>query len=422
MPETNALQERLLSVPNFKNSKEKKEYLEAMFRGEVPFALANGGMGIDFSGEEFVISMMRSRAIGVLSASAPGYEFIRPGLKIKGKTIDEYSAKERKEIFYQWNKIALDKMVANVRQQCKYGILGANCMKILDHYDSTREDMIANGEIDIGFVGAGLATDLPERMSQGDAQHMYYVPIVSSVLAARGILRSAKQCKGRFPDAFYVELPPEAGGHIASRRNENDPKEFDPQTIKEGIEKMLKKYGVTKHVPIILAGGIAFRDQIEHAHSLGYEVAMATPLLLSQESGMPNKTLVEKYLNPDISVIDDRKSSTGYESRRLDTPYTERTPESIRRNIRRCVQCVMPSCKYMEGANDLKTDDNYCIANDLSRARFGMDNGILFVGKGIYELRASGIYEFNGKPYIPIIREILHALMNMNAPKISDMA
>ena len=393
--------------------------MEAVFHGEEPFPLVNGGMGIDFTGRELVVSMMRNKAMGVLSASAPGYEVMRPGLKIDGKELHEYGFAERRELFHQSNKTALDKMVADVREQCVHGILGANCMKILDHYEPTLEDMVANKDIDIGFFGAGLPRDLPERMAQDDAKHMYYVPIVSSVPAAELLIRAAIKKKGRIPDAFYVELPQYAGGHLGWMKDDNEhPERFDPEKIKEEMEAMLKKYGIKKHIPLILAGGIAFKDQIEKAHSLGYEVAMATPLLLSQESGMPNETIEEFYLNPDVGVITDQKSPTGFWSRRLDASHTERTPESIRRNVSRCVQCVIKVCKYMKGIKDIEADDNYCIANDLTRARFGLNNGILFVGEGINQLRKSGIYERDGKPYIPTIREILHKLLSMNAPDL----
>ncbi|MBT3293612.1 hypothetical protein HN512_00895 [Candidatus Peregrinibacteria bacterium] len=421
MSEVNALESRLLSVPNLDSKGDKEEYLNAVFRGEVDFPLANGGMGIDFSGSTFAAEMMNNNAIGSASLSAHGYELLRPGLKIDGKELHEYSAKERIALLEVYNRSSVERIIKEVREKCEYGVFGANIMHIVHHFGSTLEDVIKSGEIDILNIGAGMPNKgFLKRLNEEDAQHIRYEPIVSSVFAARMIMRTALKNDGRIPDAFYVELPTIAGGHLGWLKDDHEhPERFDPNTIyndmRDMIDGMLEQYGIKKkHIPIIFAGGYAFQDQIESAPGEG--VAMATPLLLSQESGMPNETITEQYLNPDIGVITDQMSPTGFWSRRLDTPHTERTDESIKHNVSRCVGCVLENCKYLLGASDVEKDANYCIGHDLSRARFGLPNGTLFVNANIKELRDSGIYERDGELYVPEIKEILHALFRMNAP------
>ncbi|MBT4367524.1 hypothetical protein HOD24_04000, partial [Candidatus Peregrinibacteria bacterium] len=384
MPEVNALESRLLSVPNLDSEEDKEVYLNAVFRGEVDFPLSNGGMGIDFSGAPLAAEMMDNNAIGKVSLSAHGYELLRPGLDINGKQLHEYSAPERRALLEEWNRIAIEEIITEVREKSEHGVLGANCMHILHHFDPTLETIIKSKEIDIGEFGAGMpSVGMLQRLNEEDAQHMRYVPIVSSVFAAQVIMRYALRNNGRIPDAFYVELPNIAGGHLGWLKDDHEhPERFDPETIYNGmlemIDKMFKRHeSKRKHIPIIFAGGYAFKDQIESAPGDG--VAMATPLLLSQESGMPNETITDKYLNPYIGVITDQMSPTGFWSRRLDTPHTERTDESIKHNVSRCVGCVLEHCKYLLGASDAEKDANYCIGHDLSRARFGLPNGTLFV-------------------------------------------
>ncbi|MFA6259566.1 MAG: nitronate monooxygenase [Candidatus Peribacteraceae bacterium] len=400
-------------MPSLNSSAEKQEYLDALFTGEERFPLLNGGMGIDFTDETFVAEMARQRRIGVFAFSAPGYRVLENDLS-------HMTPQQRVQTLRASNQCAIAQKTQHVRDQHEHAIVGANVMKILEDYPATIEDIIASKRIDILFVGAGLPRDLLKRMAQDDAKHMRYVPIISSAGIAELFEKLADRGKGKRPDAYYVELPQFAGGHLGVLKGQdpNDTDTFDPVRIREELQ------GIAPGRPVILAGGIAYRDQVQAAFDEGYQgAAMGTRLLLTQESGLSDGISRDMYLDPSRDVCVDAHSPTGYMARRLDVACTERTAESVRQAIRNCVSCVKArDCEFCKNASATNgelqqpEDPHYCIARDLTSTRLGIAK-ICFTGSQIVTIRHDPLYESDGERYVPTLAEALEYALNHDAPQ-----
>ncbi|MBU2213749.1 nitronate monooxygenase [Patescibacteria group bacterium] len=415
-----SLRERL-SVPEFKNQREKQEFLQSMVNGEVevvPFM--NGGMGVGITEKETLEAMDKARGIGVYSAALPGHRIAQEGVELQTpRHLEEVNAEE------------IQRLSKYLRERFELSIRGVNFMEILPSYPSSRDEILKGGAFDILCVGAGMDEKLPARMAEANAElhkkepgrSHYYWPIVSSVLAARAYYhRFAKRGKEpksfMTPGGYYVELPIdprgyEAGGHLGFPKNKpRNPDDFNPEAILAGIRKFDPKS------PIIYAGGIAYRNQIQEVLDMGYSgVSMGTRILLTQESGMPNEILKNKYLNPDIGVVVDQNSPTGYWSSRLDVPYTERTAQTIQEAIDRCVNCVGDVCEFRKNRKDPE-NTAYCIYRDLIRARLGDEVGVFFSGGQVVVMRHDDLYHRNGGLYIPTIEEAVEFSFTHDAPEI----
>ncbi|MBU0458444.1 nitronate monooxygenase [Patescibacteria group bacterium] len=407
-----------LSVPEFHSEAQKQEYLQALFNGEVK-VLMSGGMGAGFTEENFCGAMSEAGHIGTYSAAIPGWRL--------GQEAQEFQTvgnlRER-------NAEAIERASNYLRERYEFAVKNSNFMELLPSYKQSRGEVVRNGAFDILSVGAGMDSELPADMAEANAElqkeepkrTLRYMPIVSSVLAAK-IYHKKYANSGnspdslRPPDGYYLELPIDkrgntAGGHLGAKKTKDpNPDDFDPEVILAGI----RKFDETS--PVILAGGIAYRDQIKAALDMGFAgVSMGTRYLLTQESGMSNERIKDMYLNPDVGMLLDQNSPTGYWSSRLDVPHTERTIELIREAIGGCVDCVGDICEFRSNWKDTE-DTHYCIYRDLIKARLGKEVGIYFSGGQIIVMRHDDRYRNDGQIYIPTVEEITEYSLTHDAPE-----
>ncbi|GBE33276.1 nitronate monooxygenase [bacterium BMS3Bbin05] len=390
------LKEQSLLAPVFSSEKEKNDYLEAVFSRKILFPIMNGGMGIDFSNEDLAGAVISAGGIGVLAASLVGYN------DIFEEKLENMPMEERKKLIIETDKAALSGKIRKVRQDSQYGILGINLMRAVNNYEILVKVIGESKSVDILFVGAGLPTDLPVEMLR--YPHMRYAPIISSVRAARIMLKRAQIRKGRKPDAWYVELPQFAGGHLGAGNAEeaNDHSEFRPIELYNGLREL------DPDIPIILAGGIMYREDIEKALEQGFNgVSCGTRMLLTRESGMSDEIIKEFYLNPMYPVITTMTSPAGMPSRYIDNGFLKAAAKVVVETRKRCVSCIgIKNCGFM----NRKTP--FCIAHWLSKTRRGLKDGLLFTGSRLDEIRNDGIYSKKGETYIPTIREAIDLMLN----------
>lgn len=355
----------------------------------------NGGMGIDFSNEDLAGAVINAGGIGVLAASLVGYN------EIYKEKFEKMKMEERRYLRDKADEETLSRKIKKVRQISPHGILGTNLMRAVDNYDLLVKVIGESEDVDILLVGAGLPLDLPNTMLK--YPHMRYVPIVSSARAAQIILRRVKLRKGRKPDAWYLELPQFAGGHLGASNAEeaNDQTKFKPSDIYDGIREL------DPDIPIILAGGIMCKKDIEAALEQGFNgVSSGTRMLLTQESGMSDEILKEFYLNPDYQIITKMTSPAGLPSRYIDNGFLEEAAKVAEETRKRCVSCIgVKNCGFM----NKKTP--YCIAHWLSKARRGDKDGLLFSGSSLNKMWNDTIYKKDGETYIPTVREALDLLL-----------
>lgn len=141
-------------------------------------------------------------------------------------------------------------------------------MVALKHYaEHVKEAVAARCRCDHQWRGA--SDELPELVSETCRTKI--APIVSSKRAAQLILKMWAHKYDRTADFLVVEGP-KAGGHLGFSREQLD--EIDTMDYDEEIRQIIackeeyeKRY--EKKIPVIVAGGIFDKMDIEHAFELG---------------------------------------------------------------------------------------------------------------------------------------------------------
>jgi NAD(P)H-dependent flavin oxidoreductase YrpB (nitropropane dioxygenase family) len=255
------------------------------------------------------------------------------------------------------------------------GIIGVNVMVALSDYEQLVKAAIEGGAKVI-VCGAGLPMNLPELTAH--APDVAIVPIASSLRAAQLIARKWYKSFNRLPDAVVVEDPDTAGGHLGEKMENIGTGEYDQYaTIRQIKEFFRSEYGAD--VPIIAAGGIWDRADLEHALAEGADgVQMASRFVCTEECDA-NDAFKQKYLEctqEDIGLI---MSPAGLPGRAI---------LSNKENIRQydldyataCSLGCLKKCTYKE------TGERFCIVTALDRAQRGdVETGLVFCGTNAWK-------------------------------------
>lgn len=398
-----------LKVPRFQSDTEKRSFLEAMYAGEIPVPVFFQAMGVDFTDHEYAAEVMRIGGIPFLSSAAPGYA-------VTADDLSHLNKDERRELFLDANDRRATEQVEYVSQCHPHGILGGNAMKKLTGFNRAIDAYGRTGRVDILAAGAGIL-ESGDIQQCGQYPHMELMPIVSSSTAARWIARVAKQIGARIR-MFLVELPQFAGGHLGagSAEEAQNPDKFDPVVIREGIRKF------AAHIPVVLAGGIAYRDQIKRALAMGYQgVGIGLRGLFSRQSKLSNELIETVGLNPAYHVVTNETSPTGYPGRYLDVSAHTCTREEriayVQYAVRNCISCIEPGeCLFLKHAAD-PDDPHFCIGQDLPRTRFGKPGGVFFVSTERDRIMHDPIYrDAQGNPRTPDLQQAFDFMLTHDAP------
>jgi len=408
-PETVSLLEQpnsldAIKAPKFHSVEEKRAYLKKMYSGEVPWPYMNGGMGIDFSDDNFCSAVIEEGGIATLAASFVGAVEIQKQLRDGTKR----SFEEKVTLAGDLNAAKLRQEIKNVREKNPYAILAVNLMLALGGFDEMLKVCGESGEVDMVMVGAGVSKDLPKKML--DYPNMDYVLIVTDSDKPEKLNRIAATVGGKMPVAYYEELPG-AGGHLGADADADDER-YQPKRIISEI----RNAGVT--TPIILAGGNLNRNNVREAYEMGANgVAFGTLLLLTKESGLPDHLILKYYLDEAYKVVRARTSPSGLPSRYIDQPEFHEyvsNKDIFKETKQLCSNCIKQiRCKFF---TDTKLSDkyipgetSYCIARHLERTRSGHEDGLFFVGEIINEIRKD-MARFTGEDgliRVPTIKETL---------------
>ncbi|MDD5103247.1 MAG: nitronate monooxygenase [Candidatus Peribacteraceae bacterium] len=398
-----------LKVPHFASDAEKSSFLEAMYAGEVPIPIFFQAMGVDFTDHEYAAEAIRIGGIPFLSSAAPGFA-------ITANDLSHLSHAERGALFLDENDRKATEQVQEVHAQHSHAILGGNAMKKLTGFNRAIDAYGSAGNVDTLAAGAGILESADMQQMQ-QYSGMELMPIVSSSTAARWTVRVAKQINARIR-LLLVELPQFAGGHLGAGSAEDAVKaeKFDPVAIREGI----RKFAPT--IPVVLAGGIAYRNQIKQALAMGYQgVGIGIRGLLTQESKLDDAIIRDVYLNPRYRVVTNDRSPTGYPGRYIEVPEEKRSPEAriayAQHAVRNCISCIEPgSCLFLQHAKD-PTDEHFCIGKDLPDTRFGKRGGVYFASTERDRIMHDPIYrDAEGNPRVPSMEEMFDYMLTHDAP------
>ena len=320
--------------------------------------IIQGGMGVGVSLSSLAGAVAREGAIGVISAAQPGYleeDFSNNPLTANLRSLGNH-IKKAKEI-------------------SNNGIIGVNIMCASKNYEEYVKCAIDNGA-DLIISGAGLPTDLPKLV---EGYNIKIAPIVSPPKSASVILKMWDRRYGRAADMVVIEGP-KAGGHLGFSNEsleEYESKDYDKEVLEiiEIVKEYENKYN--KKIPVVFAGGVFDRKDIDHYISLGCSgVQMATRFVATEECDA-DINFKMAYINSkkeDIVIV---KSPVGLPGRAISNKFMK-DRKLINEKITKCYKCLK-KCNM--------ADIPYCITGALVRAVKGdIDNSLVFCGENAYRL------------------------------------
>ena len=245
-------------------------------------------------------------------------------------------------------------------------------MVALKHYKEHVQEAVRAGA-DVIISGAGLPMDLPKLVGNNKTK---IAPIDSSRSATQLILKMWAHRYNRTADFIVVEGP-KAGGHLGFSRDQLENLEtldYDHE-IREIIAcKALyeEKYG-TK-IPVIVAGGIFDRADIDHMTELGADGVQIASRFVATEECDASDAYKNAYINAkkkDIQII---QSPVGMPGRALRNEFIKEL-EIARKPITKCYNCL-EKCEPRSVP--------YCITKALIDAvRGDVENGLVFCGENV---------------------------------------
>lgn len=315
-----------------------------------------GGMGVGVSLSGLAGAVAAEGGIGIISTAQIGYR--DPNFDLEPIAC---------------NLRAIQTEIDKAREIAKGGIVGVNIMVATQKYEEYVK-AAAEAGADLIVSGAGLPVDLPKYV-QGSGTKL--VPIVSSVKSVQVIMKYWSKKYDKRPDAVVIEGPL-AGGHLGFTREQAENPEalhYDDEVLK--ILRYVNEAGEEHHtrIPVIMAGGIYTREDMEHYLALGISgVQMATRFVTTYECDADDayKQCYIRAHKEDIMIV---QSPVGMPGRAIRNPFIEKA-KAGQIPHGKCHSCI-------SACNPAKTP--YCITDALINAATGhVEDALLFCGANAY--------------------------------------
>lgn len=333
----------------------------------IKYPIFQGGMGVGISWDELAGNVSKEGCLGIISAVGTGYYK-------NMQFVDKILSSKPFEAINFYSKNALNEIFKNARKICGNKPLGTNILYAINDYGRVVRDACEAGANMI-ITGAGLPTNMPEFTK--NFPEVALIPIISSAKALRIICKRWSERYKRIPDAVVVEGPL-SGGHQGFKYEDCFKKENQLENIVPQIVEESKQWG---NIPIVAAGGIWDRDDINHMLALGASgVQMGTRFLGTKECDAKAYQKILPYIKKeDIALI---KSPVGYPARAIKIGVLRRLEEGNAPKVRCISNCVSP-CERGKEAKKV----GYCIADSLGKGHLGnLDEGLYFSGANGYRV------------------------------------
>ena len=339
--------------------------------------LVQGGMGIGVSAHRLAGATARAGCVGTIS-SIDLRRHHDDLMRSTGRSRD-------KQAIERANLVALDREIRAARQRSNgEGMIAVNIMRAVSQYAGYVTQACESGA-DALVVGAGLALDLPELAQRWP--EVALVPIVSEARAAALIARRWLR-RGRAPDAFVVEHPRFAGGHLgAASLDEVNDARFDFTRVLPEIRAAMHALGLdADRIPLIAAGGVNSPQRVAAAFDAGAAaVQVGTPFAVTAEGDAHPafKRVLAEARHEEIVVF---MSVAGLPARAVRTPWLARyleKEEVLQRRAAKRRSCTLAwDCLAQCGLRDgLARAGQFCIDHHLAAALRGdTERGLFFRG------------------------------------------
>ena len=330
--------------------------------------IVQGGMGVGISWDKLAGSVSKEGGLGVISSVGTGYYQDK---EFAGKLISDRPHTEMN--FY--SKTGLDAIIKNARKICGDKPLAVNILYAMSGYGDVVRNACESGA-DIIITGAGLPTNMPE-FTEGYPD-VALVPIVSSAKALKIICKRWQKRYNRVPDAVVLEGP-KSGGHQGFAYDQCKLPENQLENIVESVVEEAAKWG---DIPVIAAGGIWDKNDIEEMMALGASgVQMGTRFIGTHECDAHDnfKQILINAKEEDIQLM---SSPVGYPAQGVVTNLTHLVAQRKGPDIKCISNCVAPCNRGVEAK-----EVGFCIADRLSDAFMGnTQTGLFFSGTNGYKL------------------------------------
>ncbi len=325
----------------------------------VRYPLIQGGMGVRISAGSLAGHVAKCGGVGLVAA---------PGIALNSGL---YNGRN----YFQADAAAFKAELAKAYEIAPDGIIGVNVMVALSDYEQLVKAAIEGGAKVI-VCGAGLPMNLPELTAH--APDVALVPIVSSLRAAQLIAKKWHKTFHRLPDAVVVEDPDTAGGHLGEKLEHIGTGEYDQYATVRQVKEFFRNE-FDAEIPIIAAGGIWDRADLEHALAEGADgVQMGSRFVCTEECDADD-AFKQKYLEcrqEDIGLI---MSPAGLPGRAIITNQEEIRQYDLDHHTPCRLGCLK-KCTYKE------TGERFCIVSALDRAQRGdTETGLVFCGSNAWK-------------------------------------
>lgn len=325
----------------------------------VRYPLIQGGMGVRISAGNLAGHVAKCGGVGLVAA---------PGIALNSGL---YNGRN----YFQADAAAFKAELAKAYEIAPDGIIGVNVMVALSDYEQLVKAAIEGGAKVI-VCGAGLPMNLPELTAH--APDVALVPIVSSLRAAQLIAKKWHKAFHRLPDAVVVEDPDTAGGHLGEKLEHIGTGEYDQYATVRQVKEFFRNE-FDAQVPVIAAGGIWDRADLEHALAEGADgVQMGSRFVCTEECDADD-AFKQKYLEcrqEDIGLI---MSPAGLPGRAIITNQEEIRQYDLDYDTACRLGCLK-KCTYKE------TGERFCIVSALDRAQRGdTETGLVFCGTNAWK-------------------------------------
>ena len=335
---------------------------------EIKNPIVQGGMGVGISWDQLAGTVSKEGGLGVVSSVGTGYFDNKKYSKklVSDRPLDAinfYSPEGFKAIHDSAREICGDKPLA------------ANILYASNDYGRVVKDACEAG-CDIIITGSGLPTNMPE-FTEGFPD-VALVPIVSSAKALKIICKRWQKRYNRLPDAVVVEGP-KSGGHQGFTYQQCKLDENQLENIVGTVVEEAKNWG---DIPVIAAGGVWNKDDIELMISLGASgVQMGTRFIGTFECDA-HENLKNLLINAKKEDIQLMASPVGYPAQGVVTNLTHLIEKREGPAIKCISNCVAPCNRGVEAK-----EVGFCIADRLSDAYEGnLETGLFFSGTNGYKL------------------------------------
>src|SRR6056297_3305941 len=324
---------------------------ELNINGLIPkVPLVQGGMAVGISLSNLASAVANAGGIGVIGTAGIGF-------RVKNCERDLRVA----DLKGLENEIKMARKKSN-------GIIGVNIMVALSNYNDMVKTAVKNC-VDVIFSGAGLPLELPGLVPEHSKTKL--VPIISSLKAAKVIIKGWLRYFNRLPDAFVLEGP-QAGGHLGFKREFLDSKH---NHYLEEVIPSIKEFLYTipeKRIPLIAGGGVFSKKESDKLFAIGADgIQVGTSFIATQECDA-HPAFKDTIINAKESDIEIINSPVGMPGRAVKNKFLEDVQQGIKKPFNCPYQCIR-TCDFRKAP--------YCIAKALYSASIGdFENGFAFSG------------------------------------------